>query len=443
MTNKFADFFIGRNFSLLWLGQALSSFGEFVFESTVIVWLVTDLFRDSAFLPSAVGLAVAASALPRVLVAPLAGAWVDRLTPLYVMITADVIRVINFVVFILIYSLSELDQMQVLSGVLILLSLNSVAAQFFNPSRQAIMQVVIPPARRVEASAKAMFSLTGISVISASSGPALFVMVGPVWALLINVLAFAGSALCIASTRGLRNKVVPAHERPSFWAGLWAGLRFSWGHASIRTLLIGVALYGFSLGVNNVALSLYAFKTLGLSPYEYGLILAAFPVGGLIAALLVKPLLRSLSIRQAFTVAILCMGAGYLGYSLNPPFYLAWALMFSCGVFFSIFAIVQGPMLQEAVPAGYMGRVSATITPVLAIASLTGTLVCSQTLNVAQRLTAHLDVQLDVYGGYIFIAAGLLLLGGGLMLLGQRRTDSAVEGGLLAKAVGQSASRLK
>ncbi|WDH51399.1 MFS transporter [Pseudomonas chlororaphis] len=416
MKNRFADFFISRNFSLLWLGQALSSFGEFVLESTVIVWLVTDLFRDTAFLPSAVGLAVAASALPRVLVAPLAGAWVDRMTPLFVMITADAIRVVNFLIFVVIYSLSGLDQIQALAGVLFLLLVNSVAAQFFNPARQAIMQVVIPADRRVEASAKAMFSLTGISVLSASLGPALFVWVGPVWALLINVLAFTSSALCIASTRGLRTTLREQQARPPFWSGLLAGLRFSWGHASIRTLLIGVALYGFSLGVNNVALSLYAFKTLGLSPSEYGLILAAFPVGGLIAALLVRPLLRSLSIRQAFTVALLCMGLSYLGYSLHPPFYLAWTLMFCCGLFFSVFAIVQGPMLQEAVPAGYMGRVSATVTPVLAIASLSGTLVCSQTLNIAQGLMGHLDV----YGAYIFIAACLLLSGGGLMLIGQR-----------------------
>ena len=209
-------------------------------------------------------------------------------------------------------------------------------------------------------------------------------------------------------------------QRLPFWHGVLAGLRFSWGHASIRTLLIGVALYGFSLGVNNVALSLYAFKTLGLSPYEYGLILAAFPVGGLIAAVLVRPLLKSLSTRQAFTLALLCMGFSYLAYSLHPPFYLAWALMFSCGLFFSVFAIVQGPMLQEAVPEGYMGRVSATVTPVLAIASLTGTLVCSQTLNVAQRVIAYFDAPLDVYGAYIFLAAGLLLLGGALMLAGQR-----------------------
>ena len=67
-----------------------------------------------------------------------------------------------------------------------------------------------------------------------------------------------------------------------------------------------------------------------------------------------------------------------------------------------------------------MGRVSATVTPVLAIASLTGTLVCSQTLNRAERVIAYFDAPLDVYGAYIFLAAGLLLLGGALMLAGQR-----------------------
>ncbi|KPC32946.1 Arabinose efflux permease [Pseudomonas syringae pv. cilantro] len=415
---RFTDFFISRNFSLLWLGQALSSFGEFVFEATVIVWLATDLFYGSTFLPTAIGLAIAASAIPRILVAPLAGVWVDRLTPLFVMISADVIRALNFVVFFVLYLHSDLEQMQTLAGILILLFFNSVAAQFFNPSRQAIMQIVIPSERRVEASAKAMFSLTGISVLSASVGPALFVWVGPVWAMVINVLALVCSALCIASTRGLRNRLSGKHERLPFWSGLMDGLRFSWRHASIRTLLIGIALYGFSLGVNNVALSLYAFRTLALKAEDYGLILAAFPVGGLIASLLARRVLAFFSVGQAFTFSLLCMGLSYIGYSLHPPFYLALILMLCCGLFFAVFAIVQGPMLQEAVPTGYMGRVSATITPVLSISSLTGTLVCSQTVELTQSLMN--DYRPGVYGGYILIAAALLLVGGAFMLAGQR-----------------------
>lgn len=426
MKSRFESFFISRNFSLLWFGQAFSSFGEFVFEATVIVWVVTDLFRASVFLPTAIGLTVAASAIPRVIVTPLAGVFVDRMIPFYVMIGADVIRVCNFLFFIMIYSLFNLNQIQVLTGIVLLLLINSVAAQFFNPSRQAIMQIVIPSERRVEASGKAMFSLTGISIFSASLGPALFASIGPVWALWINVLAFTCSALCIASTRNLRMNLLGEQELPSFWRGFLSGLRFSWRHTSIRTLLIGVALYGFSLGVNNVALSLYAFKTLGLSSYEYGLILAAFPVGGLIATLLIKTFLKLLNIRQAFTVSLLCLGGSYLSYSLHPPFSLALVLMFCCGLFFSAFAIIQGPMLQEDVPMGYMGRVSATITPVLAISSLIGTLVCSQTLNISQDLTNYFNISLDVYGIYIFSAAVLLLLGGALMLIGQRNKKGQI-----------------
>ncbi|CAM3325450.1 hypothetical protein PSFL111601_19290 [Pseudomonas floridensis] len=197
-----------------------------------------------------------------------------------------------------------------------------------------------------------------------------------------------------------------------------SGLRFSWKHASIRTLLVGIALYGFSLGVNNVALSLYAFRTLELKPEQFGLVLAAFPVGGLIASLLARHVLALFSVGQAFTVSLLCMGLSYIGYSLHPPFYLAPILMLCCGLFFSIFAIVQGPMLQEAVPQGYMGRVSATITPVLSISSLTGTLLCSQTVQWTQGLIT--DFRPGAYGVYILIAAGLLLVGGAFMLAGQR-----------------------
>ncbi|WP_277422975.1 MFS transporter [Pseudomonas viridiflava] len=349
----------------------------------------------------------------------LRGAWVDRMTPLNVMISADVIRVLNFLAFAAIYSQSELDQMQVLTGILILLFANSVAAQFFNPSRQAIMQIVIPPERRVEASAKAMFSLTGVSVLSASLGPALFVWAGPVWAVLTNVLAFICSALCIFSTKGLRKRLLVEQQQPALWTGFLDGLRFSRGQASIRTLLTGVALYGFSLGVNNVALSLYALKTLALKPEEYGLILAAFPVGGLIASLLARRFLSMVSVGQAFTISLLCLGLSYIGYSLHPPFYLALISMLCCGLFFSVFAIVQGPMLQEAVPTGYMGRASATVTPVLAVSSLTGTFACSQTVELMQGYYMAED-KADVYGLYILIAAGLLLVGGALMLAGQR-----------------------
>ena len=56
----------------------------------------------------------------------------------------------------------------------------------------------------------------------------------------------------------------------------------------------------------------------------------------------------------------------------------------------------------------------------LAIASLAGTLVCSQTLNLAQHVIGYFDMPFDVYGVYIFLAAGLLLTGAGLMLVGQR-----------------------
>ncbi|MEE4673121.1 hypothetical protein V2K57_06175 [Pseudomonas alliivorans] len=72
---------------------------------------------------------------------------------------------------------------------------------------------------------------------------------------------------------------------------------------------------------------------------------------------LARRFLSSVSVGRAFTISLPCPALSHTGYSLLLPFYLALILMLCCGLF-SVFAIVQGPMLQEAVPTGYRGGVS-------------------------------------------------------------------------------------
>ncbi|MEE4730583.1 hypothetical protein V2K60_05095 [Pseudomonas alliivorans] len=77
----------------------------------------------------------------------------------------------------------------------------------------------------------------------------------------------------------------------------------------------------------------------------------------LIEQQLLRRFLSSVNVGRALTISLPCPALSYAGYSLLLPFYLALILMLCCG-FFSVFAIVQGPMLQEAVPTGYRGGVS-------------------------------------------------------------------------------------
>jgi hypothetical protein len=57
-------------------------------------------------------------------------------------------------------------------------------------------------------------------------------------------------------------------------------------------VLVGVCLYGVSLGVNNSVLALFGLKTLDLNPGQYGLLAMMFPLGNLISAVSVENLLK-------------------------------------------------------------------------------------------------------------------------------------------------------
>ncbi|WP_370930859.1 MFS transporter [Bartonella sp. DGB1] len=414
--------FINRNFACLWLGQIFSSFGEYLFSTIVIIWLIVDIFKDSSFLTTAVASIVLATAIPRMVFSIVAGTWADRLLPVYVMITADIMRSVTFIIFMLLYLTYSLSALQLLVTLLILLFFNGIMAQFFNASRQTVMQLVIPSERRIEASSKSMFALTGIAVITGAIGPSIFLLLGPLWVLVINILTFLSSMICICFIKNLQTRPKKTVQHPSFWCELWEGLQFTWNHKKIRVLAIGVALYGFTLGINNVMLSIYSLKTLGFSAVEYGWILTAFPIGGAVATFLVKLLSKVIPLYKLFSISLILLGCGYLAYALTPPLFLAWCLLFLCGILFSLFAILQGPILQIEVTNSYMGRVSSTITSILAFSSLIGTAMTSQSVNnIVDSLIILLNIPLTVYGAYIFIA-GLLLIVGGLYLLYTQHT---------------------
>src|SRR5215468_3624319 len=85
---------INRNFGLLWLGQTISVIGDFVFDTTLVVWIATSLAKDQPWAPLAVSGVLLAASLPVLLVGPVAGVFVDRWNKRRTMLVMDAIRVV-------------------------------------------------------------------------------------------------------------------------------------------------------------------------------------------------------------------------------------------------------------------------------------------------------------------------------------------------------------
>lgn len=418
-------FFINRNFLLLWLGQALSSFGEFLLGATVGVWLVSDLLKDDARLPTAIGFTVAATTLPRIFIAPLAGAWIDNARPIRVMVSADLIRIVALALFVAVYVSASLTPWQTVCSVSLMLLVNSTAAQFFNPARSCLMQIAIPAGRRIEASSKAMFSLTGVGVISAALGPLLLGWLGAMSAFALAILGLFGSTLCVTRTIGLAARIEAGKPAEPYWQALASGVRLARTHPTIRLLMAGTALYGVSLGINNPVLPLFGMQTLHLEPSAYGVLMAAFPLGGLSATLLSPWLARTLRAETISGGALFLLGLANLAYALSRGYYLPMLNMYLCGVCFATYVVAQGPVLQMHVPAGYMGRISSLSNPVLSISALAATGLVMAALEHAGA--DYTEAAIDPNSAALIVSAMVLLLGAGLLLQSVTRLISAVD----------------
>lgn len=344
------SFFINRNFLLLWLGQALSSFGEFLVNAVVTVWLVSDLLSNDPQLPLAIGLTVAAATLPRIFIAPLAGAWIDSARPVRVMVIADLLRVLVSLLFMAASAWANMTPWQTVSAVSLLLLTNATAAQFFNPARACIMQIAIPQERRIEASAKAMFSLTGVGILSSALGPLLFGWCNAMSAFVLTTLGFAASAYCVTRTSGLATRIEPGLPTEAYWQALASGIRLAWNHRTIRLMMIGTALYGVSLGINNPVLPLFGMQTLALEPSAYGVMMAAFPLGGLSATLLSPWLSRKLRPETLTCGALLLLGLANLAYALSRGYYLPMLTMYLSGMCFATYVVAQETHLVSVQP---------------------------------------------------------------------------------------------
>lgn len=206
---------------------------------------------------------------------------------------------------------------------------------------------------RIEATVNVTNRLAGPPLAGLLAGATLALATGAGAAL--YVLAVAGIA---AMT--LRRRPVQAGS-PHVTTGLVAGLRFMWSQPIVRALTLFTAAMNVVWAAGLTLLVVYAVSPgpLGLSPAQYGVMLTAMAVGGLVAAVAVEPLRRRVGVTAllvadcvgtALLVAPVALGAG------------AWTVAAGAvvaGAGSSIWRILAATIRQNLSPGELLGRVYA------------------------------------------------------------------------------------
>jgi MFS family permease len=392
---------INRNFGWLVSGQAISNLGDFVYSTTLFIWVFT-LTHSAA----AVSGVLAAQYIPVFLFGPLAGVLVDRWNRRQTMLVSDLIRA-GAATFPLLAPAS-LRLQAIYASVFVI----SAVGRFFMPAEAGLLQAIVADHEQVRAASikQATFALAIIG------GPALasplYFAVGPVLAVLLNAFTYLVSAVCLALVRAprvaLHPHVLQQHERDetadrglggmarALLRELAAGVRFV---AMTRTVLMVTLMALIAMlgaGALNALNIVFASTNLHMATAFYGVLTAVGGLGGFLGIILAGMLAKWIAPRHILSGSALLIGIGFTIYSFQSWYVAGLLICFLMSIPQGGIPVAFGPLLLNATPRGLMGRVQAVVDTGMSGVSL-------------------LSVALAGYLGQV-LPIGVILTGCGLMI---------------------------
>jgi MFS family permease len=408
-----------RNWRLLWAGQAVSMIGDMVFYTTVMLWIATVIAKGEPWAPAAASGALMATAVPVLLLGPFAGVWVDRWDRRRTMLTADAARfaliACLLVVPLLGHHIPVAAQLAILYAVLVAAS---CFAQFFDPSRLAILGAIVPEADRAQASGQlsAAFSMSLIAGPPIAA-PLLFGL-GVQWALVVNAASFGVSFLCVRAIRVAAEAIAEPGPRASFAAEFRAGLRFFMSNKLLVALGIGLMVATLGDGTVNSLAVFFVQHNLHVAAKWLGTVIGAAGAGAIVGALSTGVLARRVRPPQIFWIALVCFGIALVGFARTQILPAAIGVAVVIGFSAGLLNAASSPIILSVTPSRLLGRVNAVIGPVNQLASIVSMALVGFLASTVLR-GFHQVIAGLTFGPYdtIFTVAGLLFTIAGLALI--------------------------
>ena len=381
-------------FRALLAGFFLSTFGAWAGRTAILIWVYA--LTHSGVMVSLVGLA---EALPLLLLAPIAGVFVDRWSRARTMAGAVVCQAAGLVPLLLVHDKAGIP---IILAVTLLVN---AAAQFLMPAANAAIPAVV--GQEAIGPANSLVQLINSLVLIASPGLAsvLYAAIGPHGLVLALIGIYLLAVPLLASVPAPRpDKVGDAGT--SVLTEMRDGLRYVRRSRLLSSLVVVafVALLGVgALGVLDVV---FVNRALHLRAETVGVLFAANGLGQLLGGLAIFALGTRVAHRYHLLLglAVLANGLALVGYALAPSLLVAALAVFLSGIAFTPLIISFMTILQLAAEDAYMGRVNSLVNTGMAVAMLLS-------LSSGGALADLFGVRQVIGGGAAILAlAGLLSL---------------------------------
>ncbi len=406
------------NWHRLWLAQAVSLTGDGVFDITVMLWVAVVLAKGQPWAPAAASGVLIAAAVPVLTVGPLAGVWIDRWDKRRIMMTADASRAVVIASLLLVAgSGHRLPLAAELAAVYAVVAAESALAQFFNPSRLALVGLVVAPGDRPLASGRLQATASAASIIGPPIAAPLLFAAGLQWAIVIDAASFV---LSFAAIRAIRLPVKGNRPgaRAGFRAEFRAGLRFFVTCPTLVAMITGVIVCTLGTGALNALEVFYLRDNLHAAAGWLGTFSAAIGTGAVAGALLGGWAGSRTGPARVFWLGMVAGGLLLLIYSRLTQLGPALIVVAAVGGTFGAINAAAPPIFLAVIPPDMMGRVMSVFNPLQQVANI-GSLAAAGFLAGTVLHRFHANVGGITFGPIdtIFAASALLITAAGLIMI--------------------------
>ena len=371
MTGRPTSLLRHADFVKLWSASAISAVGSRITREGLPLTAVLAMGAS----PAQVGLLAALSRGPALLVGLFAGGAIDRSRKRPVLIGADIVRALVLAAL----PFGALTGRISLVWVYVAAAVVGCASAVFDIAHHAYLPALIDRDRLVEGNSH----LGATDSVAEVGGPAIAgglfqVLTAPV-AIFVNVLTYAASAVFLALIRAPEPRPEAESTPEHVLSDALEGGRIALAHPMVRPLALmemTMALFGSFF---SALYSLFALRTLGLTPGLLGLTIALGGIGGLAGALVTPRLVARFGAGPSL-IGLAGIGALFnLAIPLAPTgawagaSSLAIAQLFGDALLTGAF-IITGSLRQSLLPPQALGRVGGAISAASGLTGVCGAL---------------------------------------------------------------------
>ena len=295
-----------RDFVLLQIGQALSTVGS---EASGIAYTLLVLALTGS--PAKAGLAAFARLVPYALFALPAGVASDRFNRKWLMIWADVVRVLALASL----GVSIATGYVTFPQILIVAFVEGTMFVIFNIAEIGAVRSVVPALQLQRAFATEQARMSSVYLAGPPLGGALFGLARSL-PFLVDAVSYAFSTGTLLAMRTPFQEEREERDTASIWTQIKEGLAWLWGHAFLRTCALLFVGGNFLFGAMDLVL-IVAGKRQGYSSAVIGGLVAATGAFSLLGSIAAPRFLRLLSMRTVLVLSA-WLSLGIVAFVIEP-----------------------------------------------------------------------------------------------------------------------------